>query len=320
MDFSTRTRADDLIAQRQTDKKPPEGRKKAPRAAARPKTSRVYSIDPKTKSRTRLSEIKEYTIREVDRAFMSRFRKWSYISHRVERYLAAMLPRSEDRHDLSAVDGELNMGELIEVLSGESPVGQFNFLDVFQETRHTLEAVIGLDISGSTDIDTGHGDTILDVEKSFAMILGTALEHLTENVSLYGFNSWTATNVYRAETVDAVSSFRSSDSNRDGDFIRYIGRMLEHSPHEIRYFFLISDGQPNAANYEGKEALDDTVIAMRETVKEGIKLIYLNVDVLKSDYFTLFSKEATYAEHFTAPDQLLLKIPRLVETVVKSMI
>lgn len=320
MDFSTRTKADDLIAQRQIEKGDSAIRRKPLPQAPRPKVSRIYSIDPKTKSRTRLSEVKEYSVKNINRSFMTYFRKWAYISHRVEQYLSAMMPRTEELHDLSEVEGELNMSELIEALSGENPVGQFNFLDIYHETRNTLEAVIGIDISGSTIMDSGEGNTILDVEKTFAMILGSALEHLTDRVSLYGFNSGTSTNVYRAESVHAVSSFQSSDSNRDGDFIRYISRKLEQSDQDTRYFFLISDGQPSAVNYEGKEALDDTVIAMRETVKSGIKLIYLNVDIQKAEYFTLFQKEATYAEHFSSPEQLLLKIPHLVEAVMKSML
>ena len=84
--------------------------------------------------------------------------------------------------------------------------------------------------------------------------------------------------------------------------------------------YLLSDGQPCANNYTGKEALDDTLIAMRETVNDGVRLIYFNFDSVKSDYFEAFSNEATYAQYFTSPQQILTVIPELVAAVVHSIV
>lgn len=332
-DFATRTRMDDLVAESQlraTKRARRRGGKrkwfaKSPRKG---KKGHVYSIDPKTKSRTRLSEIREFPVSDIDPDYLHTFARWSHISTRVMHVLAEVLPRTEEEHETSSVDGDLNMSELIEVLSGENPVGSFDFLDAFQDARRSLEAIIGIDISGSTatpvvaDVSLYTRDTplIIDVEKAFAMILAEALEYLSPKVSVYAFNSETSTNVYRATTIRAVSSFESDHANRDGDFIRYIGRKLESSSADVRYFFLISDGQPAGPNYYGAAALNDTVIAMREVVRRGVKLIYLNVDAVRAEYFDLFTKEATYAEHFTSPEQLLTRIPKLVEAVVKSVV
>jgi len=60
--------------------------------------------------------------------------------------------------------------------------------------------------------------------------------------------------------VDAVSFFTPSAGNRDGDFVRYVNQILRRSPAEVKYFFLISDGQPESVNYSDKEALDDTLM------------------------------------------------------------
>ena len=188
--------------------------------------------------------------------------------------------------------------------------------------------IIGLDASGSTMTpvknDTTHFSggaytSVLDVEKAFAIILGTALRRLTDRVRVYAFNSLASTNVFRAESIEAVSSFIPENGNRDGDFIRYINNILEKSDAEVKYFFMLSDGMPLSDNYNGKPAMDDTLIAMRETVNSGIKLIYFNVDATRREYFEAFREEATYAEHFTRPDQILPVIPELVAKIVDSI-
>ena len=221
---------------------------------------------------------------------------------------------------------------LIDVLSEKNVQRELpEIFDIFNETRRSLEIIIGLDASGSTGagIDGKYnpdshglhrGDTILDIEKAFAIIFARALSFLTNRVSVYSFNSITATNVYRASSVDAVSKFFSDGANRDGDFIRYLKQKLHTSDAEVKYFFLLSDGQPSADNYSGKEALDDTLIAMRETVNDGIRLIYFNFDPVKQEYFEHFAQEATYARYFTSPEEILPVIPELVRTVVKSIV
>ncbi len=340
MDYSHRTRADDEAAKVQTGEikikgktgKPPE-KKKSPEKTGEKKKNKggkkkyVYSIDPRTRSRTRLSEINEYPVRDRNAEFFHKFRQWEYLAQKVYDRLSVLLPIVREEEDTSSFEGELNIETLIEVLSDRNRLHSAEFLDIYREKRRTLEVIIGLDASGSTGAfisgapPTPHAAAteVLDVEKAFAIILGTALCHLTERVSSYAFNSLTSTNVYRAETIDAVSSFTALNGNRDGDFIRYINNIMEKSDAEVKYFFLLSDGMPASDNYMGKEALDDTLIAMRETVNSGVKLIYFNVDSERREYFDAFKKEATYAEHFSSPEQILPAIPELVAKIVDSI-
>jgi hypothetical protein len=344
IDLSTRTRADDEAARRQTEGefervrhkkkkakehvRPVEKKKKA-RKKAWPRKKYIYSINPRTKSRTRLSEVREFNIKGVNTGYLRKFRKWERVAYHVYSLLSVILPAIEEEHDFSAVEGEVNIERLIEILSDKGPTCEMpGLFDVFQETRRSLEVIIGIDASGSTaqsinipggDADTRDIDTILDVEKAFAMIFGRAMSFLTERVRVYAFNSVTSTNIYKAETIDAVTSFEPDAANRDGDFIRYVNDLLQRSDAEVKYFFLLSDGQPSADNYNGKEALDDTLIAMRETVNAGIKLIYFNFDSIRREYYDHFKREATYAQYFTSPDEILTVIPDLVTTVSNSI-
>jgi len=365
IDFSRRTKADDRIAEEQLksgdsavggeeEKNRKEDSRKKQKKPAKRKSGRrknhVYSIDAKTRSRTKISEIREFEVRAVDSFYLKKFKKWEYLADRVYRMLAVMLPTLIEDHERSMIDGEVNMEMLIEILSDRSRGGTLEFLDLFQESTRSLEVVIGIDTSYSTSFITvpyaGHSplsapatggdgkigqevqmnasermryDMILDVEKAFAMIFGRALSFLTNKITYLGFNSVTSTNVYRASTLEAVSSFSSNAGNRDGDFIRYVKQNLSRSSAEVKYFFLISDGQPESVNYSGKEALDDTLVAMRETINEGIRLIYFNVDMVRGAYFDEFQKEATYAEHFSHPEDLLPVIPEMVRKVVRSI-
>ncbi len=193
IDFSTRTKADDLSAQIQIEKakgkkgQKTEGRKKV--KVEGEKQSHVYSVDQKTGSRTKLSQLREYRISSVDPVFMAKFRKWEYIAHRVYNLLALLLPREEDQHDLSNLEGDINLDILIEILSGGNAVGSFDFLDVYRESQFSIESVIGIDASGSTAMQLTAGDSVIDVEKAFTLIFGNALRLLSGSLSVYAFNS-----------------------------------------------------------------------------------------------------------------------------------
>ncbi len=332
IDFSTRTAADDEAAERQKSEDnsvKKKGRSKGKKKKSGDNNSKkkyVYSINPRTGSRTRLSEIYEFDMKGRDAGFMRKFHKWESLAAVVQRQLAFMLPVIDERYDTSHEEGEMNMELLLEVLCDrDSSQVMPEIFDIYTEKRRSLEVVIGLDASGSTAINidgnfSEESDTILDIEKAFAMIFARALSHLTERVSVCAFNSVTSTNIYNAHDIDSVSLFKPDASNRDGDFIRYIKNRFEKSDAEVKYFFMLSDGQPAADNYNGKEALDDTLIAMRECVNAGVSLFYFNFDSIKSDYFDAFSNEATWARYFTSPTEILPAIPDLVSTVINSIV
>ncbi|MCB1174749.1 MAG: hypothetical protein KDK39_14360 [Leptospiraceae bacterium] len=368
IDFSTRTRADDLAAEMQQDrsadkkakdqsgkskkrkpKKDNNKKKKRSTKKAKKKSNFVYTLSPATGSRTRISEIREYPIKDTNALFMQKLGRWEGLSRQVLLHLARMIPDLDERQEVSSFEGDIDIERLLEVLSDKNNQYDARFLEFFEEQSSTLEVVIGLDASGSTDLvirmpegavrgnavrtpDGFSGQelllsdsqeiqtlTVLDIEKAFALILGRAMEALTPSIHYLAFDSLTSTNIYRATSLEAVSSFTSGLGNRDGDFIRYVHNILAKSPADVKYFFMLSDGSPNSDNYSGKNALDDTLIAMREVVQSGIQLIYFNIDATRQEYFELFKREASYAEHFSDPEDLLPVIPEMVRSVVKSI-
>ncbi len=325
IDFSTRTRVDELAGEKQL-KRELKPRPKRNDRAQDGRVKRVYTIDRRTKARTRLSEIREFTLRGRDTDFMRKMRRWQGVELAVQRMLARLLPRLDDDVELNLFEGDINLDRMIEVLS-EPGNSAPNFLELTVETRQSVEVVIGLDTSGSTSRWVAQSEEftheserlmIVDVEKAFAMIFARALHFLSQDVTVCAFNSMTSTNVYLASDIEAVSLFKPDNGNRDGDFIRYVTAELSRHPADLKYFFLISDGMPESMNYSGDEALQDTLMAMRESVQAGIRLVYFNVDTVKADYYDSFAAEATYAEHFRRPEGLLPAIPRMLRRMAQA--
>lgn len=332
-DETTRTKTDDELAEKKkegifdglmdrlTKKKSSSNSEKK---NGRGKKQSIRSLSPKTKSKTRLTEIKEVNITKKDYSFLKILSKFKDVEIEIEKQLARYIrPNEKMEAELNAYDGELDIEELIEILSGKEKVGFFEFLEaeIPNPKKTSLEVVIGMDMSGSTGgiADSQLSLSILDLEKVFALLFGKALEVFAEKISYMGFDSETATNIYKAKERLCVSSFHSGGSNRDGDFIRYVKDKLKKSRAELKYFFLLSDGQPSGSNYDGRSALDDTVLAMQEVLNEKIRLVYLNIDYEKGSYFQEFARVATYAEHFSRPTDLIPKIPELVRTLAKAV-
>lgn len=322
IDFSRRTKLDDMSRKSQSQRQKRKGRfRKSKKKKTKGNKKRIYSIDPKTGSRTRLTEIEEFPVSSIDHDFMADFSKWNAISERVLEYLRMLIPQNQLEYESSEIEGEINMGRLLEILGSRDYSQSLDFLEMHNEVQQSreIEIVIGLDVSGSTAAEVSENTTILDVEKAFALIFGRALQQLSKGLTVLAFNSVMSTTVFKIEPLEAVSSLQSDWGNRDGDFIRYVTDLLVKKTAEVKYFFLITDGCPNSDNYEGHDGLQDTIIAMRECKKAGIQLIYLNIDIILSDYFIMFQKEANYAEHFSHPEEILTRIPDLVRAVLESM-
>ena len=321
-------------------------KKKKPKVASGPKKKRVISLDPMTDTRSLISMCYETEINVIDRTFLELNRQYDPIIISIYHKLKDVIEdRAQEIVEPSSIEGEIDIERLIELLVDKSNRSDSDFLENVIESKKELKVVIGLDISGSTDLlihdpinpkghtemingtlmyvlDSFEGDptTILIVEKHFALIFSKALRVITENVDVYAFNSVSATNIYHAVPVEALSSFKSDNANRDGDFIRYITSMMLETDEDLKYFFFISDGAPSSINYEGRNALDDTLLAMQECRKAGIRLFYFNIDRVYRDYFTLFKEQATFAEYFSNPEELIDIIPELMESIAEEIV
>ncbi|HOS32281.1 MAG TPA: hypothetical protein PLO95_03655 [Spirochaetota bacterium] len=287
------------------------------------KTRGVRSYSKLTNSKSAISYCKEFEINAINRRFLNENKKYDHIIRKIYTMLNGIFINFKSNiTENSSIEGEIDIERLIEILADKNSYNEPDFLEYYVEDLKTLRVIIGLDISGSTfrNVNDNCNVTILDVEKHFALIFAKSLKMITDNVDIYAFNSVTSTNVYRAVPFEAVSSLVSDNGNRDGDFIRYIGEILSQSKEELKYFFLISDGQPSSVNYDGKEALEDTLLALRECRKKGIKVCYFNIDSFLREYFYYFKNEVVYAEYFANPSEIIDIVPELVKKIADEVV
>lgn len=301
------------------------GKKKKKKRKRGVRKKRILSLNRDTKTRSIIKECKEYEMNKISCAFLAENKKYQHIAMNIYKKLAEIIEtRAHEIFEYSSIMGDIDMDRLIEFLADPYNRLTTDYLEYPEEQRKSLRVIIGLDISGSTGFPIITGDqkseTILDIEKHFALIFADALKMLTDDIDVYGFNSFTATNIYHAVPVEALTGFVSDNGNRDGDFIRYMNYIFSENRQDLNYFFLISDGMPNSVNYERKYALDDTLIAMRESREQNIRLIYFNIDSELREYFGYFKTEALYAEYFSDPRQLLSVIPELVMSIAREVV
>ena len=69
-----------------------------------------------------------------------------------------------------------------------------------------------------------------------------------------------------------IMGIKTGGCNRDGVALRFVGKKLLERQEELKILLQISDGQPNAQDYEGEAAKKDLQEAKRDLEKRGIKL------------------------------------------------
>lgn len=331
-DTANYTKVDELGAKRQKEFSLKESVRKVvetltgakkEKSKKKSKTRGVRSYSKLTNSKSTISYCKEFEISAINMRFFNENRKYDYIIQKIYTMLNGIFINLKSNiTENSSIEGEIDIERLIEILADKNSYNEPDFLEYYVENLKTLRVIIGLDISGSTmaSVNNNCNVSILDVEKHFALIFAKSLKMITDNVDIYAFNSVTSTNVYRVVPFEAVSSLVSDNANRDGDFIRYIGEILSQSKEELKYFFLISDGQPSSINYDGKEALEDTLLALRECRKKGIKICYFNIDSVLREYFYYFKNEVVYAEYFANPSEIIDIVPELVKKIANEIV
>jgi len=292
----------------------------------KPKKHIVRSLNKVTNTVTLLNNCDIYTNNSVNKKFVEHNRKeYGHVTKEVYQMLAELMENNSSfSSEYSSFEGEVDMERLIEILIDKKNRVDNEFLEYSENNRKDLRIIIGLDISYSTnskiDNESKDGARLLDVEKNFALIFADALKLITDKIEIFAFNSITSTNIYKADPLEAVSSFVADNSNRDGDFIRYINYEFSKTNEEVKYFFFLSDGQPCAENYEGEDALNDTLLAMRESRGKNVKIVYFNIDSSLDEYFYAFKEEAFYAEYFVNPMELVNKIPGLAYKIASEVI
>lgn len=189
-----------------------------------------------------------------------------------------------------------------------------------EEMRANMDIGLLLDQSGSTRFDVDDAYTRIDLIKYSAITIGRSLRGLDDSFFIYAFHSHSSADPTIMEELKRpderwdhhierrIAALQHTAStayfnNKDGAAIRFTNESLLAMPHQKKYLFLVTDGNPNCdyCYYQDEVAFEDTKKAMEEGRRKGIRYIYLTINPeAKADAFmgrihdvTSFSKRYT---------------------------
>jgi len=233
-----------------------------------------------------------------------------------KRAVSMLKPFTFDIQRRTRKPGKKNMREVIKdgnrITGGRSPRKRINDRVVFDRRDYAI-LIVG-DHSASTGQRIADNRIVLDVIKDAVYLFSEGCNHVGDDFAVYFFSSSQDTYVSRIKSFDEswsdtpkrkLSAIRIKNANRDGAMIRYGADLLDARHSKSKLFVYIGDGKPNANNYTGDMAIDDTAKAIGECRKKGIDFVYLNIDKsATSNYFNRLTQHASYARVFKEIEDL----------------
>ncbi|MBN2459827.1 nitric oxide reductase activation protein NorD [Candidatus Woesearchaeota archaeon] len=270
--------------------------------------------------------VEAYSERKDEGGLKTYKEKFSRLSDLVKEELKKLKPtarRRVTRQTEGSLDMEVVIRELKKGMSGKDISDKL--YERTKKERRDYAVGILIDRSGSTSDGVGKGFDRLDVEKYSAMLLADALDELNDNFAVYSFStdgSGTKTSLEKLKEFDDewdepakqyVASITPGHQNHDGTAIRGMTEMLAKRTEKKKVLVHISDGTPwvDGGYYRREYANEDTLKAIEEAEKAGIRVIYLSIDPSNLEFFRQAAEKCTFAEKFNDVFELPKKITDL---------
>lgn len=216
---------------------------------------------------------------------------------RVRRQFEALRPRRETLHGQSDGD-ELDMAALVRSLADRraSGVGSDRVYMNARTVARDLSVAVLVDVSLSTD-SWMDDRRVLDVEKEALLALAGGLSACGDENGIFTFTSRRRSAVmvstvkdfedpFDARAARRIQALKPGHYTRIGAAVRHVTRQLERRQKLHRLLLILTDGKPNDGDhYEGRFAVEDTRMAIREARRRGIKVFGITVDRSARDYF-----------------------------------
>lgn len=176
----------------------------------------------------------------------------------------------------------------------------------WREQVRDLAVATLVDVSLSTDawIDERH---VIDIEKQALLVLAHGIAACGDDQAIFTFTSKRRQQV----TVTPVKSFdepmgrpierriaalKPGLYTRMGAAIRHVAEELSHRPNRHRLLLILTDGKPNDTDhYEGRYAIEDTRMAVREARRKGMAVFAVTIDSHARQYLPLIFGRSGYA-------------------------
>ncbi len=154
------------------------------------------------------------------------------------------------------------------------------------------------------------GRRVIDIEKESLVLMADALETLGDDYAIYGFSGFGRKEVeffvakefdddFDREAEDRVAAMEPKRSTRMGPAIRHAAARLAARDAKVKVLLILSDGYPQDVDYGGDRTsrvygIRDTMVALRETERQGISTFCVTVDPAGHDYLREMCPERRY--------------------------
>jgi nitric oxide reductase NorD protein len=226
---------------------------------------------------------------------------------RVRRQFEVLRPRRQTLH--AQLDGEeLDLSALVHALADRraGASGSDRVYSSARSVQRDLAVAVLVDVSLSTD-SWAEDRRVLDVEKEALLALAGGLDACGDENAIFTFTSrrrdsvWVRTVKEFRDPLDAaairrIQALKPGHYTRMGAAVRHVARRLAEQPQGRRLLLLLTDGKPNDADhYEGRYAVEDTRMAIREAHRAGTRVFGITVDREARDYFPYIFGPGAYA-------------------------
>jgi nitric oxide reductase NorD protein len=171
-----------------------------------------------------------------------------------------------------------------------------------------------MDLSLSTDSFI-NGRRILDLERETLLLFSECLSHLEIPFGIGGFNSRTRNNCKFLKIKDLDESWEKSKYRmgalspvgytRIGPALRHANSILSKATTKHKWIILLTDARPNDYDtYEGKYGVEDVNQAVKECLKDFIKVHTLAIGTEEKPTIPAMMREASFQMLFH-PEALL---------------
>ena len=154
------------------------------------------------------------------------------------------------------------------------------------------------------------GRRVIDIEKESLVLMADALETLGDDYAIYGFSGFGRKEVdffvakefdddFDRRAEDRVAAMEPKRSTRMGPAIRHAAARLAEREAKVKVLLILSDGYPQDFDYGSDRAsrvygIRDTMVALRETERQGISTFCITVDPAGHDYLREMCPERRY--------------------------
>jgi len=247
--------------------------------------------------------------------------------NRVRRQFEALRPRRELQH--RHIDGdEIDLDALVQSIA-ERVAGGHPSENVYMRWRdqaRDLAVATLVDVSLSTD-SWVEDRRVLDVEKEALLALAHGVQACGDDQAIYTFTSRRRHRVdicrikgfeeqVSATTERRIAALEPGLYTRMGAAIRHVAAELGRRPNRHRLLLLLTDGKPNDTDhYEGRFAVEDTRMAVREARRQGLTVFGVTIDAEARQYFPAIFGRAGYSI-VTRPSGLANALPLLYRQLI----